>query len=175
MHVKALSFIRKIDFLGQRIGFEYKGLSIYRSYAGGVYSFLIISITIFIGIIFGKDSLLRESPFVSLSESFSLSSDIYLRDFPIIVGFGYSNGTSMRNFSQYYNLDLIKFQLSDKGIPSQVYIKDGLIDCDEIKDTFQRNKELFIKTYTEFKSFHRLYCLKFDLMEILTLLTLGSE
>lgn len=156
--MKYFHLIIHIDFLGPKIGFEYKGASNFQSIVGAVYSAIITAITIALAGVNWSDFYYRDNPLFALtSQRVVESSTIYLKDFPIVFSLNGMNGNTQYDYINNYMDSEINFGTMKRN--GQLDLAKSKIKLEKC-DTFKRFK-LPEKLKPELKLFQdsrTLYC-----------------
>ena len=127
-----LSFIKKFDFFGHPINFEYHEANTFKTFQGLLISFLVLIPIIVLGAMFGNDLFRREAPFVFLSNEIYNDVELKMTDFPFFVSFFYNNGINLAPFNSYFDVDITNYINEDN-----LYVEKNLtlISCKEVKFT----------------------------------------
>ena len=158
---KTVRLIKSLDFLSPQIGFEYNGSSQYKSAVGGIYSLIIVGLTLVTAILFSIDVVSRNDPIVISYQDYVPSSTVWGKNYPITLTF-YSMWLD-DSFIDYFNITLTRVHLTENA---QVIITpyDSFIEkCDLSK--YQLQDEVVRKDfyYTQFPG---VFCIKpFDDLE----------
>lgn len=107
----------KLDFAGPEYYFESNDSSRFQSVAGLIFSILGIATCLSIGFMFGQEIYKRKSPNVSISQEFVQYSDVLMKEFPIMLSFITTNGTSLsaQNFNNYFDPYIFFITMDDLG------------------------------------------------------------
>ena len=85
-------YIRKLDFLGHKIGFEHENRNQYSTNSGALFSIITFLSAFAITIMFGREIYERKNPYITTSKENIEDSKIYLKDFPIMFSFTFDDG-----------------------------------------------------------------------------------
>ena len=149
--------IKYFDFLSQQIGFEYMGSTKYQGLIGGLYSLIVIVITIVIGAMFSKDVYFRESPIVLDYKEPVEINPIYLKNFPIIISVADERNSILKNYKDYLNITLVEFFIPEdlKNIKRNIYT-NPIVPCNASNyDVSDEIKSLFLPDFSD----KGIYCL----------------
>ena len=97
------NFFKKIDYLGQQIGFENDDSTNYKTNQGAFFTLIVIISCSVIGFIFGQEIYLRENPIVRYSKTLESISKVDVNKFPFLIGVSFTNGSIVKNIDEYMN------------------------------------------------------------------------
>lgn len=159
--MKYFNSLINIDFLGPKIGFEYKGSSNFQSVIGAFYSSIIIIITIVLAGVNWSDFYYRDNPlFASTSQQMVDASTIYLKEFPIVITFnGLDGNTQYEYLEKYFDCEINFGTMMTNGQLDLIRSNFKLERCDLFSQfTFPDNLKPELKIFQETRI---LYCANF--------------
>ena len=111
---KSSYFLKKVDFLGPQIGFEYDNSTNFKSISGGCYSLCVIVRATVIGFMFSKDLYQRKKP-ISISNKVENSySRVEFSNFPVVFSAGYNGGNSNYPY-EFLDIQFYVFTVTEKN------------------------------------------------------------
>lgn len=122
--------LRKADLLSPNIGFEFNGTSHFQSYQGGIYSMIVITITIYIAATFSKETIFRENPIVISNQEVIPNSIVDLKRYPIVISIS-DDGDLNDDYLNYFAVESFTFSIGDGPQPkmNQTYIDNPITKC----------------------------------------------
>ena len=99
-----MNFCRKLDILGQNIGFEENESTKFKTWQGATLTIIVITICSVIGFLFGKDIYERKIANVRYSKDMLTSGVIEVNKNPYMFALTYRNGKFISNPQDYFDV-----------------------------------------------------------------------
>jgi hypothetical protein len=96
-----ISIFKKLDYLGQPIGFEYDNSTTYKTIQGAFFTLIVTVLVSIIGFIFGQEIYQRKDPIVRYAKSLEKVSSVNVNDYPILIGINFKNGSLVKNIDEF--------------------------------------------------------------------------
>jgi hypothetical protein len=140
-----LGWIEKYDIIGPEFNFERSGSSRFRTLQGSFLSIIILVSAIVLAFQFGQDIYERKLPSISSSKEFINTSEIYMKDFPVLLNFLTATG---KNISLSNTLDVwVEEYIFDER--SKITIKKhNIVKCKEMLPKFRTHQNLVSQLLT---------------------------
>ncbi len=99
-----MKYYRKLDILGQEIGFEENDSTKFKTWQGATLTLIVITICSVIGFLFGSEIYNRKIANVSYSKDLITSGFIEINKNPFMLGMSNKNGIVIRNPNDYFDV-----------------------------------------------------------------------
>jgi len=152
--------VKSIDQFGSPIVLNYKQKTSLKTHLGGILTFCMAVIGLFLVYYFGKEIITKEKPMISFSKIRRNNSEIFLKDFPIFFVLGHPNGAIMK--SGLAN-SLVTFVVSQYLFfyNETIFLQNVTVGrCDPEKH-FGKYKD-FIATYISNDKYEDYFCPNYD-------------
>ena len=154
---KCVKVLVSLDFLSPEIGFEFNGSSHYKSFAGGIYSTIIILINIAITIAFSSSLYLKDDPWVINFQEVPSSSIVKFNDFPMTMSF--SDIYSLKDaYKELFTIDLVLFKINKDLTFNRTIYTDILEKCEREKFNYL-DENIIVDSYNNFTT-GGVFCIK---------------
>jgi len=152
--------IKAIDQFGAPIVLNYKQKTSLKTHLGGILTFLMSGVGLFLVYYFGKEIITKEKPMILYSKIRRNNSEVFLKDFPIFFAIGHPNGQTMK--SSLVDT-LMMFQVTQYvfNVNQTLFLQNvTVVRCDAEKH-FGKYKSL-IDIYSGGITYEDYYCPDFD-------------
>lgn len=116
------------DFLSPSICLEYNGSNTYKCIEGGLYSLIIIILTVLIGCMFGQDLIFRNNPIMLNNQEMLTYSEVKLIEFPIAFLISYNSELNSSTID-YLDVDMVSFPIFSNYSTGRTIFANPLKKC----------------------------------------------
>ena len=110
-----MNIYKKLDILGQSIGFEENDSTKFRTWQGATLTLMVLTVCSVIGFLFGQEVYERKQAIVKYSKYFVDTSSVEVKQFPLLFAFSLRNGTIIKNPLEYVNLNFELRSFNEKN------------------------------------------------------------